>query len=655
MRKITLFAMLLVGILVARAECTFVGAYDGVIELAHFSGEESTMEAQSVTISEVEGKVNVTFPSFVIMTGTELGVFTIEDVDVIDNEDGTYALSKEQFTINVTLPNGGTTSFGYCAMIGEVYADGGIAISVDIVQNPSLPAPLTTAYFYSETADFSAVLGEYAGKLQFTHVDGTKVDVEGEQLVTISETEDGKFNVAFPSITLVMGMETGAITIEDVTVTDNGAGSYGLSKEVFNIASGMMSFPNSTFSGTVYADGKVEMSVAVQQQPGMAMTTAKFTVGISGGDDTEEPTDPSVFEWGTATWNTEDGVVYDGIVEFEAAGLTLSYPNPSGFALGFLNVLAVNYDVYIDEAEEPVKASSSVQGSTELLINYPFIEGHSYKIVTTGALLAQANLATYTTDTLTTNDVSYEISFTINGPELQKTIEVEAWMSLAITDQYSPQTVSKIDVTEITSALGISDMSEADMHPLRPNGSYCDHMDYFDWWRDADGDFVPYNGGWNSVLGGNAKPAVYSIKVNEAADSVTYYFFDVWKEYVPVEDEDGTVGGGTITTRATEIWDWDNGDGTTTQYNRTYRVEEGKDYVSEVLYVANKKSVLLRATLHFVTEEEWEEITAIEEPTQVASEAVEYYSISGVRQPSLQKGINIVRYADGTTRKVMVK
>jgi len=149
--------------------------------------------------------------------------------------------------------------------------------------------------------------------------------------------------------------------------------------------------------------------------------------------------------------------------------------------------------------------------------------------------------------------------------------------------------------------------------------------------------------------------AVYSIKVNEAADSVTYYFFDVWKEYVPVEDEDGTVDGGTITTRATEIWDWDNGDGTTTQYNRTYRVEEGKDYVSEVLYVANKKSVLLRATLHFVTEEEWEEITAIEEPTQVASEAVEYYSISGVRQPSLQKGINIVRYADGTTRKVMVK
>ena len=69
------------------------------------------------------------------------------------------------------------------------------------------------------------------------------------------------------------------------------------------------------------------------------------------------------------------------------------------------------------------------------------------------------------------------------------------------------------------------------------------------------------------------------------------------------------------------------------------------------------KSVILRATLHFVSEEEWNEKTGIEQPTAVATvaEAVEYYSIAGVRQAGLQKGINIVRYADGTTRKVMVK
>ena len=77
--------------------------------------------------------------------------------------------------------------------------------------------------------------------------------------------------------------------------------------------------------------------------------------------------------------------------------------------------------------------------------------------------------------------------------------------------------------------------------------------------------------------------------------------------------------------------------------------------MSEVMYVANMKSVILRATLHFVSEEEWRENTAIEQTAASSTEAVEYYSISGVRQEGLQKGINIVRYADGTTRKVMVK
>lgn len=37
------------------------------------------------------------------------------------------------------------------------------------------------------------------------------------------------------------------------------------------------------------------------------------------------------------------------------------------------------------------------------------------------------------------------------------------------------------------------------------------------------------------------------------------------------------------------------------------------------------------------------------------SEAAAYYSISGTRQASLRKGFNIVRYTDGTARKVWVR
>lgn len=650
---------MLVGIVAGYAQSAIVGTYTGDLNLTHFSGAEDALEAQPVTITETEdGKINVTFPSFTIMTGTELGEFTVEDVTVADAGDGSYTLAKEAFTITPPpAANGMTSSFPNCTLAGTAYNDGAVEFTVEVKQNPAMA--LTTAYYYGTMGgDALPYIGEHTGNLKLTHVDGSEVDM-GEKTVTVVDT-DSTINVLFPSFTLVTGMETGDITIEDVTVTDNGDGSYGLAKDPFAISAtmpngGFLSFPNSTFTGTVSSDGAVEMTIAVQQQPGMAMTTATF----SNGDDDDNPGgDPTVFEWGTAEWNTADGVVYGSIDEFNAAGLALVYPNPTGFSLTFLHVIAVEYDIFVDDATEPIKAGSSAQAGTNVVIDYRFPEGHTYRVVTTKALLAQANLATYTTDTLTTSTDSYSISFTIGGPELQKTIDVEAYMSLAITDQEYNKTVSKVDVADICATLGISDISEAVMHPLSPNGSYCDHMDIFDWWRDADGEFTNYSGGWNSVFGHNAYPAVYCIKMNAAADSVTYYFYDYWTEYVP---EEGDEAGGSVVSRAPQtsynsvIWDWEDEDGNITQYKRSYRVDEGKDYQSSVMYVANGKSVVVRATLHFVSVEEYEKLTAIEEATTGGAEAVAYYNISGVRQHSLQKGINIVRYADGTARKVYVK
>ena len=658
MKKITLFAMLLIGVVAGYAQSAVVGTYNGDINLTHITGQESSLEAQSVTISETEeGKFNVTFPSISILGQFESGEFTIEDITVTANADGSYALAKEQFEIAITSPM--TIAYPYSTFSGTIFADGAAEIIIEAVQNPEMGA-VTTAYFYAEAVKGELpFIGTHTGELNLTNIDGSEVAM-GEKSVTITDA-DGKVNVLFPSFTLALGFDTGEFTIEDITVTANADGSYTLAKEQFDIAvtSPMVtSFPNSTLAGTVNVDGSLEMTVAAQQQPGMALTTAKFTTGSNGDDPGDDPSDdPSVFEWGTATWNTEDGVVYEGIEAFQEAGLTLTYPNPTGFALSFLNVLVVEYDLYIDNAETPVKASSSAQGNTNVVIDYAFSEGHSYKVVTTKALLTQANLATFTTDTLSTNEDSYSISFTINGPELQKTIDVEAWMSLAIIDQNYTPTVSKVDVSEITSALGIGDISEAVMHPLSPNGSYCDHMDVFDWWRDADGEFTNYGGGWNSVFGHNAYPAVYCIKTNAAADSVTYYFYDYWSLYDPDEEP----GGGSVVTRAPEtsyhsvIWDWTNEDGSITQYKRSYRMDEGADYQSRVMYIAGGKSVIVRATLHFVSIEEYEKIMSIEEAKTTTSEPVAYYSITGARHSALQPGLNIVRYADGTARKVWVK
>lgn len=327
------------------------------------------------------------------------------------------------------------------------------------------------------------------------------------------------------------------------------------------------------------------------------------------------------WQWGTASWNIEDGAVFDGIADFnEKGGVVLTYTNPADFYLTFLNVIAVSYDLYVDDATEAIEEVTSAQGSTNVQFKYSFVEGHKYKIVTTGAVLVQANLATYSTDTLSENTTdSYSISFTIKGPELVKTIEVEGYQSLSITDQNEQLTYSLLDTEAIKQALGVSDISEAAAYGLNLNGSYnVHHADYYDGWRDADGEYTPYNGGWDKYNSRNAYLPVYSIKLTEGVDSILYYFYDYWRVYNP--DESGETGGSGVTATSrlqapdthnnSVIWDYDNGDGTTTQYTRSYRVDEGQDYKASFAIVANKKYVIINATLHFLSQEDYAALQA---------------------------------------------
>lgn len=345
----------------------------------------------------------------------------------------------------------------------------------------------------------------------------------------------------------------------------------------------------------------------------LTLTAALFAVISAAAQD---------FVWGTAAWNFEDGKSFSGIDEFNQQGLVLTYPNETNYTLTYFNAVRVEYDVFVDDAAEPIKASSSAQGGCAITFDYKFGEGHKYKIVTTSAVLVFANVATFTTDTLSVNTDSYSITFSIDGPEIVKTIDVEGTMALTIVNQEYQKTVSKVNADDITSALGIQSISEATVYGLNKNGSYNPYyMSEFDGWRDADGEFTTYWGGWNKVLGHNAYPAVYCIKLNEAADSVSYYFYDYWKEYDPNASD---VVPGESTTRATApttsynqiVWDWENEDGTITQYTRSYRVDEGSDYKASFIILANKKAVILNATLHFVSQEAYAEY--------IASQPVEY-------------------------------
>ena len=133
-------------------EDAFAGTYGGNLTLTHLTGEENTLESQVVTISkDGDGKFNVTIPSFVIMPGTELGEFTVEDVTVTNTGDGSYSLIKEVFNIIGTQSDSAPMSFPNSALKGSVYADGTIEISIEVKQNSAMA--LTTATFIGKKSD----------------------------------------------------------------------------------------------------------------------------------------------------------------------------------------------------------------------------------------------------------------------------------------------------------------------------------------------------------------------------------------------------------------------------------------------------------------------------------------------------------------------
>lgn len=378
------------------------------------------------------------------------------------------------------------------------------------------------------------------------------------------------------------------------------------------------------------------------------------------------------WQWGEPTWNTTDGKVYEDINDLNGDGIVLSFPNPANFVLGFFDALGLSYNIYVDDATEPIEASASTRQGTDIVLDYDWVEGHSYRIVTTGAALCRANIATFQTDTLSLNkEDSYTISFSINGPEVVKTIDVEGTMALTIVDQNEFPTFSLIDTPSICEALGIASIDEAELYGMNPNGSYNAYFfdPRFDFWHDADGGLTVYSGnaggGVYDVLGHNPYPAVYCIKLNETVDTIRYYFYDWWSEYIPDEPTEVPSTGtakrrAPVTSYNNVVWDWEwtdeDGNPQVTQYNRRYRVDEGEDYKAGFAIKANKKVVFINATLHFVSQDVFAQYleTSVEavEAAPVAADGI--YGLNGERRQTLQKGLNIVR-KNGEVKKVLVR
>ena len=69
-----------------------------------------------------------------------------------------------------------------------------------------------------------------------------------------------------------------------------------------------------------------------------------------------------------------------------------------------------------------------------------------------------------------------------------------------------------------------------------------------------------------------------------------------------------------------------------------------------ITVVFNPTAELATAALN----EEYSILTSVE-AVKIANEANEVYNLNGVRQTAIQKGFNLVKQADGSVRKILVK
>ena len=54
------------------------------------------------------------------------------------------------------------------------------------------------------------------------------------------------------------------------------------------------------------------------------------------------------WQWGTPTWNIQDGWEFQNYEDYAQSKIILTYPNPSNYQLNFFQMLAVEYNVYVD-------------------------------------------------------------------------------------------------------------------------------------------------------------------------------------------------------------------------------------------------------------------------------------------------------------------
>jgi len=183
-------------------------------------------------------------------------------------------------------------------------------------------------------------------------------------------------------------------------------------------------------------------------------------------------------------------------------------------------------------------------------------------------------------------------------PEIVKTIDI-AHVEKAETAYCEEEAAPTFDVAEVCTALGIDDISKAEAYIVNvTTGNFVKNTT--DGWRDANGDAAP----WGDAANG------FCLKLNNPASGEFDY---------------------------------------TGAHDANFQI--GDTYVAQWGLVANEKAVVLKVTVTFAENP----ATAITSLSADNADIEAVYTIGGAQLQGLQKGMNIVKYANGTIKKVFVK
>ncbi len=206
---------------------TYEGTLDQTVAIRTEVVAETTGDEESVTIAENgDGTVNITFSGFTMALPTiPMNEFTIENVPVTENEDGSKSYTLFDTEITLTAQSG--MNMIYSATLNGTQAEGeGPELTLTLAQPTGMS---NTLVFHPNAIEPEPTEAEFAGMIKqiLSHPQtGVQGQATGEQTVKIEVGEDGKANITYSGFTMpVTGAVLPEFTVEGVEVTENEDGS----------------------------------------------------------------------------------------------------------------------------------------------------------------------------------------------------------------------------------------------------------------------------------------------------------------------------------------------------------------------------------------------------------------------------------------------